>query len=1008
MCNFSPVLFTVYVSLTVWPDDEVVNDNAPKLMPRHSKIFGCSNIPNATAIATRPTISVCDFLAPAIQPRNGHHAYHYKDLETFETLFYRCLHRAAKCQPRRRPITRVNFPSSPCTWWRDSKQERVNNNNVSRNHYRSLSSSACRYSVQDTRKPARNGAAKTQTQTQTQNKPTGWEFFDSNTLEFARTSRLPLSFFHDLGDLQEKERKMDKTIKQSDPAASQTLLEQQMTLIQSVRQLEQKLAKAKANLTESLSKNLPAAQEALPETAPADTSPPRVVLSKEDYKNLVDLYFHTHTSRFDPGSPHSSPTPTFLEDYAFTLSEDFAPPQAYADFDTDEEHGSPLKEIEEMMKSNKLREIAVFQSFVDLLLNDSSSNAALFRAYKRLPQPGVAFLPTGTVRFFLQRMSTPWQKSEKSMIRYLSLIDDMQAANLPISRAEWASAIYLAGRSFGQVTGKEVNTAMRLWTMMEQEAGVKSNHVTFNILFDIAVRANKYPLAQMILREMHTRRLHLNRLGRVSLIYYHGLRGDGDAVRKAYRDFIDAGEIVDTLVLNCVIGALYHAQEPSAAEQIYERMKSLHLNTRRETRPDGSIVYYRQYPGPGSALIDRELAANALHRTLLSSRRLKDILPQHHRELQEIIPLRPDHVTFRTMIAYHANVSGNLNRITVLVSEMSELFELPMQSINYQLLFKGFALHGASQSLDATWSVTRLNMVWESCLEEIKAGQKALRRARNSEASAHHLPRIDAINDYETRQMAKDEKGTKFKRLSEWDEFVLDLAAFPRERRKHIERIHAELFDDEEEEKESLIPNPFARSRKAAPPPPPQRQDHYYSVGERKLDEQEGEYVLPSPILTIDPSSTEFQEPFFPPQPSPNQAAVNPDPADDVILGDEKSSPSSSTQLDSDEDDSWAEADLNFSQSGRGTDDSSDLEKDDKFDSRPIPTTSKYQVVPDRALVCWLLRAYANCTGSRPQVEAVWESMRKVWKMHDENDQAAVIRVLKRCLRNCDRFGPPM
>lgn len=974
-------------------------------MPHRPKIFGCSNIPNATAIVARPTISICDFLAPAIQLRNGHHAHHHKDREVLETLFYQCLYRATKCQPRHHPITRVNFLSSPCTSWRDNRPERAKNN-ASRRHYRSLSSGACRYNVQDTRTPARNGAAKTQSQ----NKSKGWEFFDSNTLEFARKSRLPLAFFHDLSDLQEKEKNTDKNIKKNDPVASQTALEQQMTLIQSVRQLEEKLAKAKANLTDSLSQNLPAVQKALAKTAPADTERQRVVLSTEDYKNLVDLYFHTHTSRFDPGSPHSSPTPTFLEDYAFTLSEDFAPPQAYADFDAEEEHRSPLKEIEEMMRSNKLREITVVQSFVDLLLDDSSSNVALFTAYKRLPQPGVNFLPTGIVRIFLQRMSTPWQKSEKSMIRYLSLIDDMQAANLPITRAEWASAIYLAGRSFSRVTGKEVNSAMRLWTMMEQEAGIKSTHVTFNILFDIAVRANKYPLAQMILKEMHSRRLHLNRLGRVSLIYYHGLRGDGDAVRKAYRDFIDAGEIVDTLVLNCVIGALYNAQEPSAAEQIYERMKSLHLQTRRETRPDGSIVYYRQYPSPGSAMIDKELAANALHRTLLYSRRLKDVLPQHHKELQEIIPLRPDHVTFRTMISYHANVSGNLNRITVLVREMSEMFGLPMQSLIYQLLFKGFALHGASQSEDATWSVKRLNMVWESCLDEIKAGQKARRRSRISEAPSYHLPRINAINEYETQQMAQDEKGTSFKRLSEWDEFVLDLAAFPRERRKHIERIHAELFDDEEEEKQTFIPNPFVRPRKA-PPPPPSRQDHYYSLGERKLDEQEGEYVLPSPILTIDPSSVEVQVPFFPPQPSPGQAASNPDPTDDEILG-QNSSPSSSTGLDPDEggdaDDTWDESHSNPSGSRGGRDDSSDLETEDERDKRPISETSKYQVVPNRSLVCWLLRAYANCTGSRSQVESVWESIRKVWPRPEENDQAAMINVLKRCLRNCDRFGPPM
>ena len=177
-------------------------------------------------------------------------------------------------------------------------------------------------------------------------------------------------------------------------------------------------------------------------------------------------------------------------------------------------------------------------------------------------------MPTGVLRVFLQRMSTPAVKTGNLMLRYLSLIDDMQMAKLPITKSEWSSAIYLAGRSFGRVTQSDMAHAFRLWRQMEQEAGVKASYVTFNILFDIAVRAGKYALADSILREMHSRGLRLNRLGRVGLIYYHGIRGDGDAVRKTYRDFVDSGEIVDTLVLNCVIAALMNAGEPTAPSRL--------------------------------------------------------------------------------------------------------------------------------------------------------------------------------------------------------------------------------------------------------------------------------------------------------------------------------------------------------------------------------------------------------------------------------------------------------
>ncbi|OAP56789.1 hypothetical protein AYL99_08901 [Fonsecaea erecta] len=828
-----------------------------------------------------------------------------------------------------------------------------------------------------------------------------WECFDSDTLEFAQNSRLPAAFFYELSTLHKKARSgMDEQDKQDEPELSQPMLEEQMALLKSVRELEEKLAEAKASLNSSIHKKHSTSEHATALT-PVVSKQPTVVLSKDDYKNLVDLYFFTHSNRFDPESPHSSPTPKLLEDYVFHLSEDFAPPQAYAEFYADDEgYESPLKEVEKMLKSKQLREVSAFKAFVDLLLDNHSSNAALFRAYKRLPQPGVAFLPKGTIRLFLQRMSTPWQKSEKSMIRYLSLIDDMQKANLPIARSEWASAIYLAGRSFSKVTESELNAALRLWRQMEQEAGVQAHNVTFNILFDIAVRANKYPLAQMILKEMHDRGLHLNRLGRVSVIYYHGLRGDGDAVRKAYRDFVDAGEIVDTLVLNCVMAALFNAQEPAAAEQIYERMKSLHLNTRQEVRSDGTVASYRQYPGPGPELIHRRLAANSLRRVLLFASRLKHLLPEHHKEAQELMPLRPDHTTFRTMISYHANVSGNLNRITVLINEMSELFSLPLQSIHYQLLFKGFALHGATRNPHATWNLHRLNLAWEACRKDIREGQLARRRARQAKVDNHTLPSIDILNETSEGEQSVRGQQKAFKRMSEWDDFVLDLAAFPRERRKHIERIHAELFDEEREKREPLIRNPFSRSTKE---PPPHDQKTYYPLGERNLDQEEGEYVLPSPILAIDPSSNKLHNGFPPEETIEEIVDVDSEPRTFPPTAETDSSDTASSRSTGSGPDDTA----TFSQA-ETTDSQSDPDAEDGRDVPPLPSTSRYQVEATRPLICWLLRAYANATGSRQQVEAVWDSVRPLWHSREPNDQAAVIRVLRRCLRNCDRYGPPL
>ncbi|KIW12451.1 hypothetical protein PV08_09728 [Exophiala spinifera] len=806
------------------------------------------------------------------------------------------------------------------------------------------------------------------------------DFFDDNTFEFAAKSRLPMGFFQDLDVLQDKMEEIrqepgEEEAGKKEQERSSSRLEEQMQLLNSVRKLESKLAQMKSKLAES-TQHTPVRTEPPPR-------PPEVVLSRDDYKALVDLYFYTNHSRFDPESPDISPTPVLLEDYAFKLSEDFAPPQAFAEFyNDDEDFRSPLKEVEERLLSRQLREVKVTQDFVDLLLDNHSSNAELFKAYKRLPQPGMAFLPRGIIRIFLQRMATPWQKSEKSMIRYLSLIDDAQRADVPVTRAEWASAIYLAGRSFAKVTQSEVNAAFQIWRRMETEAGVKSHHVTLNILFDIAVRANKFPLAQMVLKEMHDRGLRLNRLGRVSVIYYHGLRADGDGVRKAYRDFVDAGEIIDTLVLNCVIASLYNAQEPTAAEQIYERMKSLQQNLRRGKRDDGQTVLYRRYPLPGGEVIEHELAANHLKRVLLNASRLKDILPEHHQQLQDSMPLTPDHVTYRTMISYHVNVSGNLNRITVLLEEMNSLFNLPMQSIFFQLLFKGFAMHGATRDPDASWNNQRLDLVWKACQDAIRAGQAATRGKFSRDTDAT-LPTSEAI-ERNLEDTSEHTRPTPLKKLSTWNEFVLDLAVFPRERRKHIERVHAELFDEEEEQKRALFKS--SSSSYTSKQSLPHTQETYYPLGEASLDQEEGEYVLPSPSQVIDPAFEQHRQ---------DEPWLDTEQRSDCY-GEHEEQRYDGRDQDGDYDHDHDQEQVQ------------DHEVPDERDTKPISITSKHQVQATRPLICWLLRAYTVCTGDRTKVEQVWASVRRLWKTQDPNDRENVSRVLRRCLRDCDRFGPPL
>ena len=181
------------------------------------------------------------------------------------------------------------------------------------------------------------------------------------------------------------------------------------------------------------------------------------------------------------------------------------------------------------------------------------------------------------------------RKDEHSMLRYLSVVDDMKSTAIPLTTGEWTSAISFASRYVARSTEVEVESALHMWREMEHIAGVKGTDGTFNVLFDVACKAGKFTLAEMIYKEMHARGFEFNRFHHVSQIHYYGLKGDGDGARAAYKTLVEAGEIVDTVVLNAMISALITAHEPNAAENIYERMKKIHLES------SGSALQPRNY-----------------------------------------------------------------------------------------------------------------------------------------------------------------------------------------------------------------------------------------------------------------------------------------------------------------------------------------------------------------------------------------------------------------------------
>ncbi|KAF9637101.1 putative pentatricopeptide repeat protein [Lasiodiplodia theobromae] len=316
-----------------------------------------------------------------------------------------------------------------------------------------------------------------------------------------------------------------------------------------------------------------------------------------------------------------------------------------------------------------------------------------YEIYSGLSWPRAAYLSYNTIRNLLHCLGVVRKRSEASMMRYLAVIDDMKAAEIPIALADWNMAIQFAGRCFRKISNSEVESALWLWREMEHQAGTRGNHVTFNILFDIAVKAGKYKLAEMVKNEMTARGLKMDRYFRTSTIMWRGLSRDGEGVRRAYKDLVDAGEIVDTAVLNCVITALLKAGEPAAAEQVFLRMKS--MQGMRETTKIAPRNW-RQRRELG------QLLNKAAERTRGNA--------EAHKEIQEHSPVGPDYGTFKTLIRYHGMESGNINRITDLLDEMDRIYNIPLEGDMFYSLFWGFQKHGGERY--SPWTKERLEGTW--------------------------------------------------------------------------------------------------------------------------------------------------------------------------------------------------------------------------------------------------------------------------------------------------------
>nr|KMM73412.1 hypothetical protein CPAG_09701 [Coccidioides posadasii RMSCC 3488] len=355
---------------------------------------------------------------------------------------------------------------------------------------------------------------------------------------------------------------------------------------------------------------------------------------------------------------------------------------------------------------------------ISLLGKDSVSNRTLFRAYRRLPSPRISCLSYWSRKILLHRFANPPRRHPHDSMRYLSIIEDMCEASLPLTPSLWTAAIALAGKSSDKVSRTSFRSALGVWRRMEYEGNVTSNSLVFNMLFDLAIKAGQYKVADKIILEMRQRGIDFSRFGRVAQIFYSGVQGDAAAVRQAYHDFVNAGELVDTAVLNCVMASLIRTGHLGLAEQMYDNMKSLHNKIVRDQRESGLPSSHL----PSNDYMSYRKASKYIGRILSMAAFLHDKLPKHHRALQGALPLAPDGKTFHIFLSYHAFISGDLERFLSLLQDMENTFDSPPQGMVYLFLFEGFAKHGNKRKSD--WTLERLRRAWTSFLRDMNESEQ--------------------------------------------------------------------------------------------------------------------------------------------------------------------------------------------------------------------------------------------------------------------------------------------
>lgn len=378
--------------------------------------------------------------------------------------------------------------------------------------------------------------------------------------------------------------------------------------------------------------------------------------------------------------------------------------------------------------------IDVMSKFIDTLpirniVNDYTlwelSEDEIWRRYQNLRVPRCLSIDRRALRLILDSLSKEKPRTKRGMLRYVSIIDEMLAQRPPLvpDMAEWTKCMSFLGRMHKSPTKVDLDKCLDLWNEMENRYNVRAGQITFNVLIDISIRVGQYAITNVLLKEMLDRGLQPDKYTWTSLIAMAGFMRNESEIRKRSRQVVDAGESIDTYILNTIMIAYVRAGHIEYAENLYQHIKQLALLRDEQTTLKDTCSF-----ALGKQDMTLDLNTSASHEDIRTTPN-HFILHKKHDHILQDLPLsvncHPDEGTLNILLQHHCAVSGDFNRVTELLAEMDR-FGIKDSITLFKSLFLGFATHGDNQG---SWNIDRLDYVFKSLVSspQIKLSQELSR-----------------------------------------------------------------------------------------------------------------------------------------------------------------------------------------------------------------------------------------------------------------------------------------